>query len=128
MFENANYLIFQNAKHLRATMTETELMLWSKLKEGVDGLKFRRQHPIGNYIADFFCHKAKLIIEIDGSIHRLPHVKDLDEVRQKDLEFLGYYIMRFSNNDVHKNLEKVVGRIKNVINKLINSQKQSTLQ
>ena len=128
MFENASQLIFKNAKHLRATMTDTELMLWSKIKGRVDGLKFRRQHPLGNYIADFFCHKAKLIIEIDGSIHRLPHVKGLDAFRQNYLELLGYYIIRFSNNDIHKNLEKVVDKIKNVVNKLINSQNQNTLR
>jgi very-short-patch-repair endonuclease len=68
MFEGASRLIFANAKHLRKNMTATETVLWMYLKVGIDGFKFRRQHPIGLYIADFYCHKAKLIVEVDQFI------------------------------------------------------------
>ena len=125
MFEGASYLVFQNAKNLRNTMTEAELILWAHIKGGINGLKFRRQHPIGNYIADFFCHKVKLIIELDGSIHKHSAVSELDEIRQRDLESLGYHIIRFSNNDIYKNLESVIETIRQTIIKLINSQNQN---
>ena len=125
MFENASYLLFQNAKELRRTMTNAEMILWLNIRNRINGFKFRRQHPIGNYIADFFCHKAKLIIELDGSIHGLAHVQELDKIRQKDLEKLGYYIIRFTNNDVLLNIEQVIDTIKKTINKLINSQSRN---
>lgn len=69
MFNQAHPLIFENAKVLRKNMTEGEKVLWGYLKGGLNGLKFRRQHPIGIYIADFYCHSVKLIIELDGKIH-----------------------------------------------------------
>jgi very-short-patch-repair endonuclease len=64
------------------------MILWGRLKEYFPDYKFRRQHPISNYIADFYCHKLKLIIEVDGSIHFLEKNIKLDEVRQKDIENL----------------------------------------
>ena len=66
MFEGASHLIFANAKLLRKNMTAAETVLWMYLKAGINDCKFRRQHPIGIYIADFYCHKAKLGIEVDG--------------------------------------------------------------
>ena len=59
MFEGASHIIFENAKQLRKNMTDTEKFLWSYLKKGINGLKIRRQHPIGQYIADFYCHEVK---------------------------------------------------------------------
>ena len=122
MFENASYLLFQRARQLRRTMTDAELLLWMNIKAGINGFKFRRQHPIGNYIADFFCHKAKLIIEIDGSVQNQADVRILDEVRQKGLENLGYHVIRFTNNDIKLPIEKVIETIKGYINKLISTQ------
>jgi imidazole glycerol-phosphate synthase subunit HisF len=90
MFEGASHLIFENAKQLRNNMTAPEMALWLHLRNGVNGLKFRRQHPIGIYIADFYCHKVKLIIEVDGSIHNKQEVKENDEFRQNDLNNWGY--------------------------------------
>ena len=123
MFEGASPIIFANAKHLRRNMTDAEILLWMDLKNGISGLKFRRQHPIGLYIADFYCHKAKLIIEIDGSIHNDPSIKKMDEQREKDLKYLGYKIIRFTNQQVLNNLEKVVESIIKEITAIINSQK-----
>jgi imidazole glycerol-phosphate synthase subunit HisF len=69
MFDGASPLIFERAKDLRKNMTEAEKVLWFHLKQNSGGFKFRRQHPLGIYIADFYCHKAKLVIELDGTIH-----------------------------------------------------------
>jgi cyclase len=115
MFEGANYLLFENAKNLRKNMTVAETVLWMHIKAGIDGLKFRRQHPIGLYIADFFCHRAKLIVEVDGSIHDLIEVSKEDKIRQQELESWGYKVIRFSNEQVLKEIEIVLEIIKQTI-------------
>jgi cyclase len=120
MFEGASNVVFENAKQLRKTMTESETFLWSYLKAGGHGFKVRRQHPIGMYIADFYCHKAKLIIEIDGSIHNNPVIKEKDSKREKELESWGYRIIRFKNEDVLQNVESVLKEIANLVNHIIN--------
>jgi len=97
MFSRANYLVFDLAKQLRRDMTDSEKLLWNYLKAGIRGLKFRRQHPIRIYVADFYCHKLKLIIEIDGEIHNRPDIRERDEQREKDLINWGYKIYRYSN-------------------------------
>jgi len=119
MFEGATHLIFENAKHLRNNMTQSEEILWMHLRTGINGYKFRRQHPIGNYIVDFFCHKIKLVIEIDGSVHNKEDVKENDETRQKDLENLGYYVIRFTNQQVIEQIETVFFNISEIVNNII---------
>lgn len=116
MFEGASHLIFANAKHLRKTMTTAETALWMYLKIGIDGFKFRRQHPIGLYIADFYCHKAKLIVEVDGSIHKDPTIKENDEKRQKELEKWGYTVTRFTNEEVLQKSDIVIDKISDIVN------------
>jgi cyclase len=74
MFLGAEAPIFRNAEALRFRMTAAEELLWRYLKNSQLGEKFRRQHPLGIYIADFYCHKHKLVIELDGSIHQLPEI------------------------------------------------------
>ncbi|MEO6611166.1 MAG: endonuclease domain-containing protein [Chitinophagaceae bacterium] len=123
MFEGASPVVFANAKQLRKNMTASETVLWMHLKKGVDGLKFRRQHPIGLYIADFYCHKVKLILEVDGLIHNQPEVKQTDEIRQKDMERWGYQVLRFTNEQVLKNSEQVIRLIVEKITYLKNLQK-----
>src|SRR3954468_11680510 len=86
MFNEANPLVFELAKDLRRNMNDAEIILWNCLKVGINGLKFRRQHPIGIYIADFYCHKLKLIIEVDGSIDDKKEIKEFDEKRENDLK------------------------------------------
>ena len=115
MFEGASPLIFENAKQLRENMTAAEMSLWLHLRKGLNGYKFRRQHPIGVYIADFYCHNAKLIIELDGSIHNQNDVKKNDATRQEDLEKWGYAVIRFTNNEVFKQLELMLKKISNKI-------------
>ena len=111
MFYGAGPIIFELAKKLRNNVTPTEMILWGNLREHFPDLKFRRQHPIAIYIADFYCHSQKLIIELDGSIHNLPDVKTNDIVRQKDLEDLGLKIIRFTNKEITNNLEQVLQTI-----------------
>jgi cyclase len=127
MFEGANHLIFQNAKELRGNMTAAETVLWMYLRNKIKGLKFRRQHPIGVYVADFYCHKAKLIIEIDGSIHSLPEVHQKDDIRQKELEGWGYEVIRFSNEQVLGQIETVLEIIEKTIAKKNFNQQQNAL-
>ena len=128
MFEGASHLIFANAKHLRKNMTAAETALWMHLKKGINGFKFRRQHPIGLYIADFYCHEAKLIVEVDGFVHSEPEVKQSDDSRQKELETWGYTIIRFINQEVSEKPEEVIKIITDKISYLNNLQKQSTPQ
>ena len=115
MFYGASPIIFELAKKLRNNVTATEMILWGRLKEYFPQLKFRRQHPISLYIADFYCHSQKLIIEIDGSIHNLPEVIENDITRQKDLEELGITVIRFTNKDILINLETTIRKIENSI-------------
>ena len=83
MFYGASPIIFELAKKLRNNVTPVEMILWGKLKEYFPELKFRRQHPVSIYIADFYCHSQKLVIELDGSIHNVPIVKINDSIGKK---------------------------------------------
>jgi cyclase len=111
LFEGANPLVFELAKDLRRNMTHAETILWMHLKAGIKGLKVRRQHPIGNYVADFCCFKLKLIIEVDGAIHKNERVKAYDTERQTNLEKLGYEFLRFQNQEIEKDIESALSRI-----------------
>ena len=96
-------------------MTAAETALWASLGINLPGIKFRRQHPLGQYIADFYCHQHKLVIEVDGSIHHLPEVVQNDLEKQAFLEEQGLKALRFTNNQVFNNLERVLESIKNHI-------------
>ncbi len=94
--------------------TEAEQKLWELLRDRkIENFKFRRQHIIGKYIADFVCISHKLIIEIDGSIHQLPENKESDEFRTKWLESIGFKVIRFSNKQILSEPEKVLKQILN---------------
>jgi len=112
MFNEAHPLMFEKAKKLRKNMTGAEKILWTYLKGGINGFKFRRQHVIGVYIADFYCHPLKLVIELDGKIHARAEVKILDEQREGDLKRWGYEIIRFTNEELFRDIEKVLLTIK----------------
>ena len=120
MFDGASHLIFANAKLLRKNMTAAETVLWMHLKAGINDCKFRRQHPIGIYIADFYCHKAKLVIEVDGSIHNLDEVKQNDKEKETYLINNGYSVKRFTNKEVMTQAETVLEKIKNIISEKLN--------
>lgn len=96
------------ARKLRKNMTEQERKLWQFLrKKSIDGLKFRRQYPIGNYIVDFICNEKKLIIEIDGGQHNEDKNIAYDKERTKFIENKGYRVIRFWNCDIDNNIEGV---------------------
>jgi cyclase len=115
MFYKANPLLFARAKELRNNVTQAEMVLWGYLKTRPLGYKFRRQHPLGIFIADFFCYKLKLIIEVDGPVHDKEEVKMNDVERQKIIESEGIKVLRFTNDEVMKHLEAVIEKIKNVL-------------
>ncbi|MCX6278471.1 MAG: endonuclease domain-containing protein [Bacteroidetes bacterium] len=104
------------ARENRKQMTPAERKLWEHLKEKrLMGMKFRRQHPVSLFIADFYCHQAKLIIEIDGGYHDDQEQRELDEGREKELEDLGLNVIRFRNEEVERDVFGVVERIKRVL-------------
>src|ERR1700722_1925784 len=101
-----------HAKSLRRTMTRAETLLWRHLKaHRLAALGFRRQAPMGNYIADFVAHSCKLIIEIDGESHDFFERVRHDERRDRWFASRGYRVLRFANDDVLKSLEGVVTAI-----------------
>ncbi len=100
MHAGAPAKVFKNASLLRSNMTETEMRVWQWLKTKPKGFKFRRQHPFGIYILDFFCFKARLSIEIDGDYHKLNGQIDKDEVRTNDIQDLGIKEIRFTDDQV----------------------------
>ena len=116
LFLGADPLIFKNAQSLRYNMTQAEIVLWGSLKGSQLGTKFRRQHPLGIYTVDFYCHSHKLIIELDGSIHNLPEIMINDLERQQNLELDGFRVLRFKNEEIFKNLEQVLNKIKQELN------------
>lgn len=112
MYYNADKILFEYAALLRNKMTPEEEILWEALRHSRIGAKFRRQHPISRFIVDFYCHKYKLVLEIDGKIHLKPEVKANDIERENELKALGLTILRFTNEEVNSQLEKVILKIK----------------
>ena len=109
---NKNYQI-DRRKELRNNQTGAEKILWEKLRRRqVEGFKFRRQYGIGEYIVDFYCSELKLVIEIDGEYHENKGVKEYDLERDKYLTSLGFKVIRFTNDEVVDECEKVVEKIK----------------
>ena len=99
----------------RYNQTEAEQNLWYHLSGNHLGLHFRRQHIIGCYIADFICVKRNLIIEIDGGYHSQEEQEIKDYLRTEDLEKMGFEVMRFSNDEIFRNLPEVLDKIFNRI-------------
>ncbi|MDX2188319.1 MAG: class I tRNA ligase family protein, partial [Bacteroidota bacterium] len=100
------------ARNNRKNPTEAENILWQELRDQKLGVKFRRQHAIGNYIADFVNIDSKLVIELDGSVHNEIDQKKYDEYRTELLNEEGFKVIRFTNNQVEKNLKSVIEKIK----------------
>ena len=105
------------ARNLRKNSTIQERRLWNLLKNRqFHNLKFKRQQPISDYIVDFICKEAKIIIEIDGGQHNEPENIEYDKTRTEYLNTLGYKVIRFWNNEIYENIEGVVLRLKEEIN------------
>ena len=119
MWKGAPSDSFSKAQFLRRNETIAEKLLWEKLRNNqLGGLKFRRQHPVNIYIADFYCHKFKLIIELDGDYHNQEEQKQKDEVRTEVLRLNDLKIIRFKNEEVEQNINQVLITIKNKIEQL----------
>ena len=100
----------QRARELRGQMTPTEKALWQRLRAGrLNGLKFRRQHPLGPFIADFYCAAHRLVIEIDGELHGTQ--VERDQVRTEQFKAYGYRVVRFSNIQVEGDIDAVLAEI-----------------
>jgi formimidoylglutamate deiminase len=120
--EKISESILTNARSLRKIETEAEKFLWSFLKgRKLDNWKFRRQQPLEGFILDFYCDAAKLGVELDGQIHSIKEISEYDEQRTQFLNEFGIEIIRFSNDEVLKNADQVLDKIKQVINERIPS-------
>ena len=95
-----------NAQSLRKRMTKEEAHLWYQFLCRYP-LRFRRQYIIGNYIADFYCHQARLVVELDGSQHCTPEKIEYDQQRTQYLQSQGLHVLRFSNLDVLRQFDAV---------------------
>lgn len=102
----SNPKTMHKAGQLRKEPTPAEAKLWSRIRNDQLGVTFRRQHAIGNYIPDFCSPKAKLIIELDGSQHL--EQEEYDEERTKNMNSLGYKVIRFWNNEVTNHMDGVI--------------------
>ncbi|HKI05013.1 MAG TPA: endonuclease domain-containing protein [Thermoanaerobaculia bacterium] len=100
------------AKNLRKITTPSEEALWERLRgRQLLGLKFRRQMPIGPYVADFFCHELRLVLELDGAVHEEPTQMTHDLNRDDNLKALGYRVLRVTNQQVHHDLDAILTTI-----------------
>ena len=109
-------LLWAFAKENRNNPTEAERRLWFYLSNKQLGVRFRRQHIIGQYIADFACLEKMLIIELDGGYHSLPEQQISDEQRTADLQEKGYRVIRFTNEELFNGIDIILTKIKNALN------------
>ncbi len=118
MHYSASKTIFQYAEVLRKNMTEAEKIIWERLCKNQLDVRIRRQHPIFNFIADYYCHELKLVIEIDGGIHLSKENREYDINRDTTLNEFGIQIIRFTNDQVINNIDGIIREIKNKIEEL----------
>ena len=123
MYFGAKPSVFKLARELRKNETEAEKILWSYLnKNQIIGLQFRRQHPINMFIADFYCPKLKLVIEVDGSIHELPENQEHDIGRSDLFNDLGIKVIRVTNEQIIHEIDYTISQIKMAVNQLLAGQ------
>ncbi|GAB3219474.1 endonuclease domain-containing protein [Algoriphagus aestuariicola] len=116
LFYGASILTHQRARELRKSLTPAERILWDVLQNRqMEGYKFRRQHPIYRYIADFYCHELRLVIELDGGVHDKVDQQEHDSNRDLVIREFGIRILRFKNEEVVNELERVLERIRAVL-------------
>ncbi len=121
MFYGAVKPIFARAEELRKNPTAAEKLLWLQLKKNQLGVRFKRQHPIWMYIADFYCHELKLVIEVDGSIHNVKEIMEYDILREEDISSFGIKVIRFRNSEIRTGITTVIERINGIIIELKNN-------
>lgn len=117
LFLNDDSVLQARAKNLRQNMSEAETRLWHHLRAGrLNGYKFRRQQPMGNYIVDFVCVTPKLIIEADGGQHA--EQAEYDQARSLYLNGLGFTVLRFWNDEILRQTDEVLAEILRVLQEL----------
>lgn len=109
-------LLWKFAKENRNNPTEAERQLWFYIRNKQLGVRFRRQHIIGQYIADFACLEKMLVVELDGGYHSLLEQQICDEQRTADLHKMGYRVIRFTNGELFQGIDLVLTKIKNALN------------
>jgi len=120
MFFGAKAEVFNLALRMRKNPTEAEKAMWEILRKfRKSGYPFRRQHPIEFYIADFYCHKLRLVIEVDGEIHSERDIQIHDEGRTGEMERFGIKVIRFTNDQILNNSASVLEQIRKVLNTTI---------
>jgi leucyl-tRNA synthetase len=112
---NNRSILLQRRRELRNNPTQEESLLWCRLKNYQTGFKFRRQHSIGGYIVDFYCALERVVVEIDGSQHLQKENLEYDTIRSKYFESFNIKVVRFSNDEVNKNLDNVILKIKSIL-------------
>ena len=118
MHYGATIEIFQIAERLRRDMTAHEKIIWDRVCKNQLGVRIRRQHPIWKFIADFYCHEVKLVIEIDGGIHLRSENKEYDISRGIILKEFKIEILRFTNDEVINEPNLVIEKIRRTIETL----------
>ena len=120
--------LLEFARSLRHGQSEAEAILWAFLRDRrLCGLKFRRQHPIGPFIADFYCNELNWVIELDGGQHNTDEAQNYDNRRTKFLQARGVDVTRFWNNEVAHETEAVVERLLDVAESMIARAREGTL-
>jgi imidazole glycerol-phosphate synthase subunit HisF len=119
MFFGAKAELFELALQMRKNPTQAEKCLWIAIKKfRKEGYPFRRQHPISFFIADFYCHQVKLVVEVDGKIHLTSENIERDDNRSAEFEKFGITIIRFTNDQILSDLNYVLEQIKIQIDNL----------
>jgi very-short-patch-repair endonuclease len=119
MYYGAKPELFTMAKEMRKNPTESERILWNILRKfRQEGFLFRQQHPINIFIADYYCHKLKLVIEVDGGIHLEDQAQEHDYGRTGELEKYGIKVIRFTNVQVLRNTDHVISEIDKYIDEI----------
>lgn len=108
------------ARQLRKQGIFAEVVLWKQVKGKALGVEFHRQVPLLDYIVDFYCHELKLVIEVDGHSHGLEGAEPEDEIRQTEIEKWGVTFIRFNDNEVLKDMDRVLKELKQRIETLQN--------
>jgi len=104
------------ARRLRKKMTPSEKLQWERVRmKNIRGVKFRRQHPMEFYVADFYCHEARLVIEVDGPYHEKKDQQQHDENRTAELDRFDIRVIRFTNDEIRHHLGSVLQKIRQEI-------------
>ena len=120
MYFGAAPAMFRLAKELRKAETEAEKILWDRLRRNqILGMQFRRQHPINVFVADFYCPKIKLVIEVDGSIHEIPEYQAHDIGRSDVLNDFGITVIRFTNEQILEEIDNTISQIETIVKQLL---------